>query len=196
MTPQEAQPGPWRLTAEAFERLLSVLGSNREEAAVRYESIRGRLTRFFSWERCSFPEERADEALNRLARRVEQGEAVQNPESYAYGVARLMVKEAAVENIRRDRAHGRWKEEKLQPGQEGPEDGSGATCLKRCLGALDEEQRKFVLEYYTGDSRGRIEQRKRMADASGIALNALRNRALRLRDKLEGCLKQCLKNDA
>ena len=195
MTPQEAQSGPWSLSAESFARLLAALSPEPNHAAERYENLRLRLTRFFSWERCSFPEDRADEALNRLARRLDQGESVQNPESYAYGVARLMVKEAAAEGIRRDRAFNRWKDEKLQP-PDPPADATAPACLKRCLATLDDEQRTFVLEYYTGDSAARIEQRKRMAARSGIALNALRNRALRLRGKLEGCMHSCLKNGA
>ena len=79
---------PWALSGEAFERLLAAFAPSREEAALRYESLRQRLVRYFTWERCPFPEERADEALNRVARRLEEGEPVQNVEQYAAGDTR------------------------------------------------------------------------------------------------------------
>ncbi len=51
------------------------------------------LIRFFEWRGCPFPEEHADETFNRIARRVAEGEQLQNPSGYAMGVARLLVLE-------------------------------------------------------------------------------------------------------
>ena len=60
--------------------------------------------------------------------------------------------------------------------------------LEHCLGLLSADQRSFLLEYYQGEQRTRIENRKRMAERLRLPLNAVRNRALRLREKLENCV--------
>lgn len=185
---------PWTLSAEAFERLLAALAPSREEAAARYENLRLRLVRYFTWERCSFPEERADEALNRVARRLEEGEPVQNIESYSAGVARLLAKESVTDQIRQQRAYNAWAITRGSERDGVPDTEFEAGCLEECLQeVLTPEERDFLLEYYQGDRQVRIQSRQRMAARLGIGLNALRNRALRLRDKLDACLRDRLR---
>jgi hypothetical protein len=53
-------------------------------------------------------------------------------------------------------------------------------------------QRSFILRYYQGDKRCRVENRHRMAEELDLPLNALRNRALRLREKIENCVSKCI----
>ena len=65
-----------------------------------------------------------------------------------------------------------------------------AKCLEACFQEmLTPDEREFLLQYYEGDRQVRIQSRQRMAARLGIGLNALRNRALRLREKLETCLR-------
>lgn len=70
-----------------------------------------------------------------------------------------------------------------------------ADCLARCLQELSPEGRGLILDYYQGDAGVRIRQRQTMAAQLGISLNSLRNRALRLRDRLEKCLMNCSGRD-
>jgi hypothetical protein len=50
-----------------------------------------------------------------------------------------------------------------------------------------------VLQYYAADGgRNRIEGRRHLARALGVTESALRNRAQRLRDRLERCIVLCL----
>src|SRR5215475_7737610 len=77
----------WTLTQEAFDKLLDSLGGDREQAGQKYLEIRNNLTRFFEWRGCSFPEDHADETINRIAKRVDEGEEILNPAGYAMGVA-------------------------------------------------------------------------------------------------------------
>ena len=194
MSPSPTPKNPWTLSGEAFERLLAAFGPSREEAAERYEGLRVRLVRYFTWERCAFPEERADEAFNRVARRLAEGEPVQNVEHYASGVARLLAKESVADQIRRERAYNGWAA--MRSGEEGvfPSVEYEAACLEACLGeVLSPGERDFLLQYYEGDRQLRIQSRQRMAARLGIGLNALRNRALRLREKLESCLRDRLR---
>jgi len=191
VSPPPARRNQWTLSEEAFDRLLAAFGPTREEAAARYEGLRVRLVRYFTWERCAFPEERADEAFNRVARRLAEGEAIQNVEHYTSGVARLLAKEYVAERIREERAYSGWAAMRSNEldGADGAE--YEAACLETCLAeALSAEERDFLLQYYEGDRQVRIRSRQRMAARLGIGLNALRNRALRMRDKLESCLRE------
>ena len=83
----------WTLTQEAFDKLLIALGGDRESGSDRYLEIRTNLTRFFEWRGCPFPEDHADETINRMAKKVDEGEEILNPSGYAMGVARLVVLE-------------------------------------------------------------------------------------------------------
>jgi len=60
------------------------------------------------------------------------------------------------------------------------------------MNKLSPENRELVMRYYDCDGRERIEQRKIMAEALGIAPNALRIRAFRIRAELEKCLTECV----
>jgi DNA-directed RNA polymerase specialized sigma24 family protein len=182
------KPERWNLTPEAFEALLQALGPDRGAAAVRYEKLRRRLIKFFGWERCTFPEDRADEVINRFARRLAGGEAVGNPESYCHGIARLVVHETQLEMARQQETA---RQLRMQPA---PVTGSGEIdrCLARCLKTLEPAQRDLLMAYYEGEKSQRIQSRVRLSIKLGITLNTLRNRALRLREKMEICTRDCL----
>ena len=67
----------WSITPAAFERLLQELDPAREAAAEKYELIRNKLMSFFRWRACPTPEEYADRTIDRVARRLEEGAALQ-----------------------------------------------------------------------------------------------------------------------
>src|ERR1051326_9571412 len=90
---QSASRQKWTLTQEAFDQLLVALGGDRDSAAQKYLEIRNNLTRFFEWRGCAFPEDHADETINRIAKRVAEGEEILNYSGYALGVARLLLLE-------------------------------------------------------------------------------------------------------
>jgi DNA-directed RNA polymerase specialized sigma24 family protein len=83
------------LTPRGFERLLDHLHPDRDIAGRTYEQLRRRLVRFFEGRRCAFPEEHADESLNRVARKLDAGETIQDVTTYVIGIARMVVKEVA-----------------------------------------------------------------------------------------------------
>ena len=58
------------LTQESFAALLLFLDADRERAGEKYEELRRTLIRFFEWRGAPFPEEHADETLNRVARQA------------------------------------------------------------------------------------------------------------------------------
>src|SRR6267378_7125721 len=92
--------GKWTLTQEAFDRLLHSLDAERDRAGSIYQETRSNLIRFFEWRGCPFPEDHADEAINRVAKRVSEGEEVREPAKYFFGVARLLFLEIQKERTR------------------------------------------------------------------------------------------------
>src|SRR5215475_7126645 len=92
----------WALTQEAFDAFLNSLSEDRERAGERYLEIRNNLIKFFEWRGGPSPEEHADEAINRIAKRVSEREDVRNPAGYYLGVARMILFEAKREHVRED----------------------------------------------------------------------------------------------
>jgi len=182
----------WSLTPEAFEKLLDGLDADRERAGEKYQTLRLKLIKFFAWEGCAAPEDCADEAFNRLAKRLAEGEQIQDINRYVYGIARLLV----LEDLKR-RQRERIALEKLpatsHTAPDEAADQQTTICLRHCLQRLPPENHQLILRYYQGESRTRIENRQRLARDMNIPLAALRKRALRLREKLESCIAKCLK---
>src|SRR5262245_51712219 len=81
------------LTADGLARLLARLDADSQRAAVEYERLHRTLVRFFDAKGVGSPEECADEALDRLARRLLEEVDITSIRSYAYGIARLVLLE-------------------------------------------------------------------------------------------------------
>ena len=96
-------PEKWSLTREAFDGLLALLGPDRDHAAERYLEIRRNLVRLFEWRGCSTPDEYADEAINRCARKIAAGEQIRDLPTYCIGVARMLLREMTRERARETR---------------------------------------------------------------------------------------------
>jgi len=172
------------ITEQGLKNLLLVLSDDPERAAEVYLRVQGKLIRYFRWNTCPNPEELADEVLDRVARRVSEGEQIQSPTSYALGVARRVLLEAKLKlplhPLEGDIA------EKV-----GAENKTSLDCLDACLDELPPESRAMLLEYYSADRSERVRIRQAMADRIGFSVNALRNRCLRLRRGLEECMERC-----
>lgn len=182
-------PTSGTLTADRLERLLHALDDDRERAADRYTLLVRRLIAFFGWQRCAEAERLADEVMDRVARRLSEGEAVANVPAYALGVARLVVREAQARQVRDDRAA---HELEILSRPASTADDTALGCLDGCLQRLAPDRRRELLDYYGADVGARIEGRKRQAAALGVSPLALRNRMLRLRHGLETCVTRCL----
>jgi len=185
----------WALTQEAFDRLLASLGPDRDSAGAKYLEIRGNLTRFFEWRGCPFPEDHADETLNRAAKRLAEGEEIRNPSSYCIGVARMLLLE-----INKDRAREQQALGEIASSQPDSSDDSGTEanieCLRGCLQNLPADNRELIIQYYQGEKGAKIANRKRLTERFGVPVNALRMRALRLRERLQTCVQDCLERSA
>jgi DNA-directed RNA polymerase specialized sigma24 family protein len=168
---------PWQLNQEALDALLSALDVDRETAGRKYQALHRKLVEFFTWERSESPEALADETMNRLARRLLDGAEISSLDRYAAGIARLIKQEGMrarrtrEDAIREIRALSRGavpEPEKLEQ-------------IRRCLRALPKESREVIERYYAED-------RASLARSMGLSLNALRNRAHRIRAQLYRCV--------
>lgn len=181
----------WTLTQDAFDKLLIAFGGDRESGSEKYLEIRGNLTRFFEWRGCPFPEDHADETMNRVAKKVDAGEEILNPAGYAMGVARLLLLEIVKGRQREQSALteiGRESE-----AYEAEDDSEGRlTCLRNCLQTLSSDNRDLILQYYQGEKSEKIQNRKKLMERLGVPVNTLRMRALRLRERLQGCVEECM----
>lgn len=179
------------LTPELLEQLLARLAAGRTDAGEGYNRTRARLIQFFVWKRCDAAEDLADEVINRVARRLGEGEEIPNLAGYFLGVARLVALEANQRRVREDRVLAQYSLRASQT-QSSSEEDAAFNCLEGCLGRLTDGRREQLLAYYTGDQSARIEQRRKLAAELGVGPVALRNRMLRMRQSLETCIDQCL----
>jgi len=67
-------------------------------------------------------------------------------------------------------------------------------CLEEALAQLDPRDQHLIRTYYQGEKREKIDNRRRLAEKLGIGLNALRIRVLRIREKLEVPIADCMRD--
>lgn len=186
------QKTKWSLTPAAFEKLLAAFSDDRDEAGLQYEITRRKLVRFFEWRKVESAEDYADETINRVARRIENGEVIENLNSYFYGVARMVYLEALKEHERIVVSIDEEPQILRQKAPEPTESEPRVLCFDQCLDSLPAENRRLIVDYYQEERRAKIELRQELADNLQIPLNALRIRAHRIRQRLEQCITQCM----
>ena len=163
------------------------LDPDRDEAGQKYEVIRAGLIRIFVSKGFSDAEDLADEAINRVMKRLPEirDTYVGEPVRYFHGVARFIVremirrKEVAVEVVPVFSGENEVHSDEYD-------------CLMKCLRFLPSEKRELILDYYIYDGRDKITQHQQMASELGITEGALRGRAHHVRGNLEKCIQQCI----
>lgn len=184
-----------------LSRLLIRLDPDPGNAWEKYRGLRLRLVKFFQWNQCSFPEELADEVLDRIARKP-QDEEIRDVTEFVIGVARNLRLEAYKKSQRESRI------EDWPGGQESLADPcdreqkivdeldhqSSLACLRECLRNLSSADRELAVNYYSAQEEKQKVHRQKLASAAGITMIALRVRTNRLREKLEKCVRNCLES--
>ena len=192
MSPR-SDPDARTLTPRAFALLLQRLGDDPERGGAGYESLRRALVRFFDWRGAHAPDVCADETLDRLARRLDEDASIEDVRGFAHGIARLVLLE-------------QWRRPRELPAGVGDERLPAAaparrrTRARRASSAAWPSCRTTAARssssYYAAEGRQKIDGRKRLAAALGVSDTALRNRAQRLRDRLERCIRRRLDGEA
>lgn len=182
----------WVLTKEAFDRFLDRLDVDRDQAGEKYECIRLKLLKYFEWRGSDLPDMDGDETINRVVRRIEEGENIYNLNGYIYGVARLVHAESVKKQNRKQELLDDASRRELSTEDFNPETTERQGCFDRCMGYLTNEDREIITEYYQYEKGQKIAYRRKLAMRLGITPNALRIKAHRQRVNLEACVGECL----
>lgn len=174
------------VTQEKFAGFLAWLAPEAEGAGEEYERLRFRLCTFFSQRRCRFPEELADETINRVIEKVCE-ERIENKLAYCYGVARNVYRES----LRKERDH--LNVDELSIAAQAPEEPDlSAECLDRCLANLPDENRDLIIKYFSEVKLAKIELHRRISESFKVTQTALRMRVMRIKQKLKTCVRECM----
>jgi DNA-directed RNA polymerase specialized sigma24 family protein len=173
--------------------LLQKLRTKDRASESAYEDLRRRLIVFFQLHVPAEAEALADATFDRLTHKLEEGIAIRDARQYALGIARMLLLEARARLGREKQASDDptfapdYDEERSQRKE------LVFAALTDCLQQLPPSSRRLVLAYYDEAGVGHIQARRKLALDYGISLNALKNRILRLRQTLEGCVSDRLK---
>jgi hypothetical protein len=176
------------LGTDYFERLLSWLAPDRNDAGKRYLFIRSKLVKLFTYRGAGDPEQLADITIDRVSQKISEKEFSYSgdPIFYFYGVARFVV----LEDRRRQVPEELPTE--IEDKAEGNPENARYDCLETCLARLASSDRKMLLEYYQGAKKAKIDARRRLAESFGLPMNALRIQLCRLRADVRACVTNCL----
>ncbi len=184
------------LTKEAFDDLMTWLGSNGEVPGEKYEHIRQSLVQLFVWNECSDAEDLADEAFNRVTRKVSELmiDYSGDPALYFYGVAKKMLQERRrQDNLRREsQLDSRLSTYNNHQSNNSHEIDQKFECLEKCIQELLPENRELIINYYQHEKRAKIDFRREIAVEMGIDVGSLRVKAFRIRASLQQCIKKCM----
>ncbi len=180
--------GNWQLTQENFDALLAAFHADRGEAARRYESLRERLVFFFNRRQFALADALADEVLNRIAKRIEEGELIGVVEAYAYGVARYVAQERLRRDFRDQSAQDAYMGNILAWKRTSVEDAL-LDAVESCLELRPRADRELLRKYYATRGRELIEHRRQLAVSLQLSQSALRKQVFRLRNQVEACVR-------
>jgi len=159
----------------------------------RFEELRSRLIRIFARRGCAIPEDLADETVSRVVAKLPeivptyQGDPVRFFQAVARNVYLEYTRRPRTVPLEEDLD---WRDPR---GDQDSSDEARHQCLEACLSTLSRDDRWIISEYYLHRKGAKIDHRKSLASQLGIAMNALRIKAFRIRRQLQDCSFECLK---
>ena len=181
----------WIPTPQSFERLLAALDPDGSEPGQHYDRVRRKLLQYFEKRQIFDADRYVDITLDRVMRRLDEGEVIENIMGYIFSVANNVRREAIREQEKMRKASDELEripdktQREIDPNER-------LVCFDECIEKLPIETRVLIYKYYSEDASAKIQVRKQMAQQLGISLGALRNRAHKIRFKLETCIIDCL----
>jgi DNA-directed RNA polymerase specialized sigma24 family protein len=180
-------------TQEAFDRLLLCINPDRERAGEEYELLRLKLIKYFSLRACLEAEELADETLNRLAKKIAEGEEIRELLRYCYGLARWIYVE-----YRRNPQSNQIPVDNMSVTPVIPPDPlvekERQECFHHCLGRLTVEEKETIIKYCDDADQPHQWARRDLVEQLKISSTALRIRVSRIKKKLKACFSDCLEH--
>ena len=194
------------LTQAVFHRLLNWFNeenNDQDSGGHKYEEIRRKLISYFDRRGCKFPEDLADETLNRVAQKLDEQGSITNvtPAQFCYIKAKQVLHEywrrpeekvIALEDLPVNDQPDHRTLLPTDPNDERDEQEKWMECLEGCLQKLKPQDHELIIKYYYGEERVKIDNRQKLAEELGISSKTLVVRALRIRKRLEDCVKKCV----
>jgi hypothetical protein len=180
---------------EGFERLFAFLDADAERAAAKYEQVRLRLFKLFTWRGATPANEFVDRTVERVIRRISDGGelSVAEPYQYFYGVAIAVLRESGLGHADAEPVAAEAPPaDPNAPAAAAPRPADNpelladarrrAPALRASIDELVPAYRYLFLDYH----RSRTGTwREELAVARGVPLTALRLRVHRLRSAVE-----------
>lgn len=174
------------ITRENFASLLAALGDTPPEGA-RYEQLRGKLIFFFSRRLLAFPEDLADEVLDRLAYRLSQHTEIASAEAFALGIARHVAQEQSGRKDQTQNVDHTFFDNVSAPTAT-LSDEEEIVRMEQCLKKLPSSDARLLRGYYCATGNNQIKVRKSLAETLGVSQIALRQRVFLARQRLRKCM--------
>ena len=181
------------MTEETLTRFLDWLDADREQAARKYEALRGRLVEYFSKRQCAAAEDLADDVLNAAMNHLSKQTALflDNPLPYIFGIARNVYRHYINRQLLTSGEAGTRLPVDRRQAEEAKEKETLSHCLRHCLQQLAEGERQTLLLYYLKAKNQKGKHTEEMAAHLGCTINALRLKMMRLRERLRDCITLC-----
>lgn len=182
------------ITKQAFDDLLNWLDLDRDQAAAKYEHIRGSLIQSFRAQGFYDSARLADEVINRVMLKVPEVASTYtgDPTRYFHRVAYYVLLEERAAQRSRLSLDDPSIDAGSIPAENMSEKEKRYEVLEDCLRQLPERHRKLLLEYYADRGRVKIARRKQLAHQLGITDTALGMKVYRLKKTLRKCLEKRL----
>lgn len=186
-------PAKFLQTDNSLQILLAACALDPDEAVTIYTVLRNSLVRFFELKGDSDPEEAADVTLDRAAQKLAQNVAVENLTNYCFGIARLVFLERV-----RAAQKGKIAAEEFQQNQIASAADDETTddfeVFRECFETLPDAQRNLLQKYFAAEPFAEIAaHRAKLCREYNVSLNNLRLKVFRLRQTLENCVKNKLR---
>lgn len=169
----------------AFRRFLAALSSDQEISPRLYQELRDKLVRYFSMRGLLRADEAADETIDRVVKKIEEGSDIDNVTRYSFGVARLIM----LEYLRKQGNEAgalRLMGQQDEPSDE-KDEALLANYLRECLEETPSEDRSLVLQYYSFKGK-HSKDREKIAEEYNLTLNHLRVKIFRIKKRLGKCV--------
>ena len=193
--PAEFRPPAISMT-DSFKLLLEHLDSDENAAAEKYLTLYSKIVKIIIWKR--FPESEAeriaDIVVDRIAKKIKEGEEIQNVNAYARTVLNFVLLEQNRKN-KEDAVGDDLPEVWVSP-EIADEPDLRIECLRKCLGEISssESDKRLIVGYYEQKPGGKTkDNRKSLAKNLGLTMNHLKVKASRLRGRLEKCINGCVR---
>ncbi|MEQ8277005.1 MAG: hypothetical protein RMA76_27600 [Deltaproteobacteria bacterium] len=183
------------LDADRWRALADMLGRGPDESVGdAYRRVHDRLVTLFECRALADPPALADETLDRVARKLEEGLEVEHPDPlrYVLGVARFVALEAS----REDQRTKPLGTPSVREDDDAAERERLLAAMDGCLEGMHDAERRVLLEYHRGlVGREKTRHRRALAEDLGLTEVNLRSRAARLRVRLKRCIESRLRDE-